>query len=88
MRTFIIPKAIRFPGGYVVEVKQLSHKQFMRESNSTEHHKASTDLGDTIFLDTSRTVAQRRADFIHEVIHNALDWQTTAFDLPGVDPKG
>lgn len=88
MRTFVIPKQIRFPGGYVVEVKQLPHREFLKESDSLPEHRASTNLGDTIYLDTSRTVAQRRADFIHEFIHNVLDWQSTAFDLPGVDPKG
>ena len=88
MRNFRIPKTVRFPGGYIVEVSQLPTKEFRKESGSTKEHKASTDLGDTIYLDLGRTLAQRRADFIHEVLHNALDWQSQALDLPGVDAKG
>ena len=88
MRNFKIPKVIRFPGGYVVEIIQLPTKDFRRESGSTREHKASTDLGDVIYLDLGRTLAQRRADFLHEYLHNALDWQAQAMDLSGVDAKG
>ena len=88
MRNFRIPKEIRFPGGYVVKVVQLPTREFRKESGSTKEHKAATDMGDMIYLDMGRTLPQRRADFIHEVLHNALDWQTQAFDLTGVDAKG
>ena len=88
MRNFKIPKEIRFPGGYVVEVVQLPTKEFRHESGSTKEHKASTYLGDTIYLDLGRTLQQRRADFLHEYIHNCLDWQAQALSLSGVDAKG
>lgn len=84
---FVIPTSFTFPGGYSVKVVQLPPAKYFRNRNR-KATKASTTCGDKIYLNLERTPAQRRADFVHELGHNYLDWQSTSLNRCDVEAKG
>ena len=87
---FVIPKRVQLPGGYWAEVKQVSHREFKRlteEGDKAMYKYDIVDQPNAIYLDRSRTPAQRRADFCHEYLHAALDWQVKSLGRQDVDAK-
>ena len=85
MRLYHLPKRVKHPGGFWVKVTRLPHAAFEKRCGRT---KALYDMNEmVIYIDTSRSSAQQLADFGHEYVHSALDWQAEVLNLPHVNPK-
>lgn len=81
-----IPKRVKHPGGFWVRIVQLEHAEFKRRVGRSKALYEPNDL--IIYLDLSRSHAQRLADFAHEYVHSGLDWQAEVLNCAHVDPKG
>ena len=79
-----LPRSYTKPGGYRVVVKLVSPETIRALNGNYEHGpKASYSLwvwdqddGGTIYLDRTRTLKQRAADFEHEDGHAQTEWRT------------
>jgi Zn-dependent peptidase ImmA (M78 family) len=88
MGGYRIPHFIDLPFGYEVEVKQLTHKEFVEEMGQDAY--AGWDVGEhggTIYLDKSRDIKKRRADLAHELGHAFLDFQARVLGGKHADAK-
>ena len=69
-----IPARVNFGLGYKIKVVQLPHTDFIEECGEGCYACWLVDER-TIYLDTSRTIRKRRADYCHELVHAVADFQ-------------
>jgi len=70
-----MPKKVRFPGGFVLEIKVAARPtKFLEEDSDAEYHTVETDQG-LIVLWEGLTPRQRWLRLMHEMIHAVVDAQ-------------
>lgn len=82
-----IPGSITLPFGYRITVKQLPTSELVNLLGE-DVMAGWVCESNTIYLDKSRPIAKRRADFAHELVHAVADWQAFILSGPHGDAKG
>jgi Zn-dependent peptidase ImmA (M78 family) len=84
-----IPTKVVFPFKYIVKIEQVSSEELGIATNDPQPGYAAWSVDkQTIYLDKSRPIKNRRADLVHELGHAFLDWQAWILNTPLAEAKG
>lgn len=81
-----IPQWVTLPFHYRVQVKQIPDSDFNEEIGADALAGWVVEEK-TIYLRSSRTLKQRRADLAHEMLHVVSDWQVEILGSKHADVK-
>lgn len=75
MKAVYLPSTQRFPGGYVVTIKQVAPSTLKRLANGTECYGLWDVTMRTIYVDKTASERKQRYTFAHEMDHAVNDWR-------------